>query len=81
MTNEGANDSRDLLCQVADRRTTRSFKRTINAAILLWAARPPSMRPAAPRKARRLPTFLGLAGLLVSEHEASLRTLIHHIPL
>lgn len=68
-----------MLSQVADRATTRSFKQTINAAILLHAARPSSNESATPRKTRRVRTFLGLAGLLMGEHEESLRMLIHHL--
>jgi hypothetical protein len=68
-----------MLSQVADRTTTKSFKQTINAAILLRAARPPNNESATPRKTRRLRTFLGLAGLFVGEHEESLRMLIHHL--
>jgi hypothetical protein len=68
-----------MLSQVADRTTTRSFKQTINAAILLRAARPPGNESATPRKIRRMRTFLGLTGLLMGEHEESLRTLIHHL--
>jgi hypothetical protein len=76
-----ANDERwHLLRQVAGRKTTESFKRTINAAILLRVARA-SPWAAAPRKVNRMMTFLGFAGLLVVQHEASLRTFIHHIPL
>jgi hypothetical protein len=66
-----------LLRQIADRRTTRSFKRTLNTAILLRVARGSSMWPAVPRKARYVATLLGLAGLLVSQHMESLRTLLH----
>jgi hypothetical protein len=78
VTSKQIDDGRQLLRQVADRTTTKSFKQTINAAILLRAARPPKKPPAAPRKAQRIRAFLGLAGLLVSQHEESLRVLIHH---
>jgi hypothetical protein len=66
-----------LLCRIVDKRTTRSFKRTVNTAILLRAALNHSMWPAVPRKGRRLAAFLGLAGLLVGQHVESLRILLH----
>jgi hypothetical protein len=66
-----------LLFRIADSRTTRSFKRTVNTAILLRAVRDHSMWPAVPRKGRRLAAFLGLAGLLVGQHVESLRVLLH----
>lgn len=78
MASEQIDDGRQLLRQVANRTTTRSFKQTINAAILLRAARPPKKPPPTPRKALRIRAFLGLAGLLVGQHEESLRVLIHH---
>jgi hypothetical protein len=80
MTDEPpSDDGRRLLDQVADRSTTTSFKRTINAAILLWAARRRDKESVKPRKTQRLQAFLGLAGLFVGEHEESLRMLIHHL--
>jgi hypothetical protein len=72
-------DGQILLRQVANRATTRSFKQTINAAILLRAARPPASTPERPRKTRRIRAFLGIAGLLVSQHAESLWVLIHHL--
>lgn len=80
MVQRASNEQWHLLNQVANRKTTESFKRTINAAILLRAAR---LNPwsAAPRKANRMVTLLGFAGLLVQQHEVSLRTFIHHIQL
>jgi hypothetical protein len=83
---EDTDQARHLLSQVASRKTTESFKRTFNAAILLRAARPtPQLstvpQSTVPRKLARTARFLGLAGLLVTQHEASLRTLIHHIQL
>lgn len=66
------------LSQVADRGTTRSFKRTINAAILLRAAQRTYAGPALPRKAPRVATLLGVAGLFVSQHEQALQLLIHN---
>lgn len=67
-----------VMDRIADEKTTRSFKRTINAAILLRAARDPT--PATPRKTSRVMAFLGLAGVLVGQHEGLLRILIHHSP-
>ena len=67
------------LSQVADKRTTESFKRTINAAILLRAAQRTYAWPAAPRKVPRIATFLGIAGLFVSQHAQTLRLLIHNL--
>lgn len=66
-----------VLRQIADRRTIRSFKRTVNTAILLRAARNRSTWPALPRKARHFATILGLTGLLVSQHGESLRMFFH----
>lgn len=74
------NEHWHLLNQVADRKTTDSFRRTLNAAILLRAARADPW-PAVPRKAKRMVAFLGFVGLLVVQHETSLRTFIHHFPL
>jgi hypothetical protein len=78
VASEVIDDGRQLLRQVADRATTKSFKQTINAAILLRAARPPSKATDKPRKARRIRAFLGIAGLLVSQHAESLWVLLHH---
>ena len=71
-----------LLQHVADKATTRSVKKTINAAILLRAAQP-APYSAKPRKTNRwlADCFLGSAGLIVGQHEQSLLTLIHHIPV
>jgi hypothetical protein len=66
------------LSQVADRGTTRSFKRTINAAILLRAAQRTYAGPATPRKAPSMATLFGIAGLSVSPHEQALQLLIHN---
>src|SRR5262249_16529161 len=67
------------LCQVADEETTNSFKRTINAAIVLRAARPLRVWSTGPRKAAWIAALLGLLGLLVSRHEQSLWMLLHHL--
>lgn len=71
-----------LLQQVADKATTRSIKRTINAAILLRAVHSGSYTTK-PRKISHFPVdcFLGFMGLIVGQHEESVLTLIHHIPL
>lgn len=71
-----------LLQQVADKATTGSIKKTINAAILLRAAQPASYSTK-PRKANRwlADCFLGSVALIVSQHDESLLTLIHHIQL
>jgi hypothetical protein len=81
MTPELDNSGWRILRQVADRETTRSLKRTINAAILLRAVQVPRASPGTPRKAPRMVAFLGVVQLLVSYHEQLLRMLAHHIPL
>jgi hypothetical protein len=81
MTQEPNNDGWHLLRQVADRRTTGSFKRTINAAILLRAARDHGALPAAPRRAPRIAALLGFTGLFMSQHEELLRMFFHHFSL
>jgi hypothetical protein len=78
MTNSPNDERERVLRHIADRRTTRSFKRTLNTAILLRAAHSPGTWSAIPRKVRRWAAFLGLAGLFVSEHEKLLRLLINH---
>ena len=74
--------NRRLLQQVANKKTTKSIKQTINAAILLRAAHTRSCS-AKPRKVIHwlVDCSLGLTGLIVGQHEESLLTLIHHIPL
>jgi hypothetical protein len=79
MTQDADDTSWLIVSQVADRETTRSFKRTVNAAILLRAARSRGSAPAPPGKASRVMTFLGLAELLVGQHEGLLRILIHYL--
>lgn len=66
------------LCQVADPDTTASFKRTVNATVLILAARRATRPPARPRRAPRMAALLGIAGLIVCDHEQSLLMLIHH---
>lgn len=66
----------DAVSLITDHTTTRSIKRTINAAILLRAARD---RPARPRKAQHIVTFLGIAVLFVCQHGPNLWLLIHHL--
>ena len=66
----------DALRLITDPTTTRSIKRTINAAILLRAARD---RPEKPRKAQHIAAFLGIAGLFVCQHGQALWVLIHHL--
>lgn len=76
--NENPNDERErLLDHIADRRTTRSFKRTLNTAVLLRAMRDHSASHAAPRRAGRLAVLLSGALLLVGQHGELLRTLFH----
>jgi hypothetical protein len=83
MTQESEEDSWRVVSLVTDRKTTASFKRTINAAILLRAARNPPSSTTSPRKAPHMMTFLGLVELqlFVGQHEQLLRSLIHHLPL
>jgi len=66
----------DAVSLITNQATTRSIKRTINAAILLRAARD---RPARPRKAQHIVTFLGIAVLFVCQHGPNLWVLVHHV--
>lgn len=69
-----------VLRHVADRGTTRSFKRTINAALLLRAAQGPRHKTTKPRKVpRKAATCLGIACLFVREHAQTLQTMFHHL--
>lgn len=67
-----------LLCRIADEQTTKSFKRTINAAFLLRAARDPTRRATAvPRKTTCIVGFLGFAALMLGQHPEWVRILLH----
>jgi hypothetical protein len=69
----------DALNLVTDQTTVRSFKRTINAAILLRAARDRPPKPTMARKAQHIETFLAIAGLFVCQHGPTLWVVIHHL--
>jgi len=67
-----------LFSRIADEQTTRSFKRTINAALLLRAARDPTRQTVAvPRKTTCIAGFLGFAALILGEHPEWVQILFH----
>lgn len=77
MTQTPEDTSWRVLREIADRETTRSVRRTINAAILIRAAQRSPPQHTTPRKASKVWALLGVAVLLVSQHQELLRILIH----
>jgi hypothetical protein len=69
-----------VIRELANRDTINSVRRTLNAAILMLAMKEPSMRRSEPRKGSRIcqTAFLGLAGLLVGQHEQLVQLVLRH---
>ncbi len=70
-----------LLNRVVDQQTTSSYKRTVNAMVLLLAARIAAssgqQSTAVPRKIKGLMILLGFTAFLVLPHQEWFYTFIH----